>query len=230
MCLLTDDEFNQRLGISPPARTDLTAAETAQANQVIQEQIEANEEPVKNQLKIHQVLPIRIEGFNQLCFEIVFHHQSNISRYLTCFSLSQSIDEMHQTPTVIVERMNTHGQFLGYISDFRDSWIRRLRHNWHSNIAYKPIPFLPVSKAWSWGQFQASYDNIDLLFAEYIQAKIFKQKNTPTLYSCIHDFTAALYSFWKKMKPARQRHCYWLKNDKISVKMVKNAYSYLLMN
>lgn len=177
-CLLTDDEFNQRLGISPPTRTDLTVAETAQANQVIQEQIEANEEPVKNQLKIHQVLPIRIEGFNQLCFEIVFHHQSHISRYLTCFSLSQSIDEMHQTPTVIVERMNTHGQFLGYIAILG---IRDLQTSAQLAQQYclQTDTILASVKSLSWGQFQASYDNIDLLFAEYIQAKnLWQQKHT----------------------------------------------------
>ncbi|WP_111895446.1 hypothetical protein [Acinetobacter sp. MB5] len=172
-CLLTDDEFNQRLGIETPIRPETSSEEPtvpseseapADTNKPI-----TPERPERN-LDIHQILPMRIEGFPQLCFEVIFQNQNEISQYLTCFSLFQRTTDIHYAPTVIAERMNTEGQFLGYIAILG---VRDIQTAGQLAQQYclQTETMLASVKTLSWGQFQTSYHSIDLLFNEYLQAK-----------------------------------------------------------
>lgn len=174
-CLLTDEEFNQRLGIETPVPPVSHSESTTPVEKASSTAPYITPDRPDHQLKIHQVLPIRIEGVTQLCFEIIFENQSNVSKYLTCFALSQRISEMHYAPTVLAERMNTEGQFLGYIAILG---IRDIQTAGHLAQQYclQTDTILASVKTLAWGQFQNNYDNLELLFNEYLNAKNLWQK------------------------------------------------------
>ena len=170
-CLLTDDEFNERLGIHPPVRAEQQTSEQL-SNVEIPDDIpqQPSAEKIDPSINIHQTSPIRIEGFSQLCFEVIFQSHDHISNYLTCFSLSQRVNEMQQAPTVVAERINTNGQFLGYIAILG---IRDIQTAGQLAQQYclQTDTILASVKTLSWVQFQASYERIELLFNEYLHAK-----------------------------------------------------------